>query len=337
MTGALRKAAQAAAIWAVALALLWLAWPGALALLQLWILVLAGLASNALQPAYRPFEGSRTAEDRGTAVQILWTVYGAQVLAIAELAWRRPALALDELALLSILAMAGGVALRTWAVATLGRWFTWNVQVQPGQRLVTTGVYAWLRHPSYTGALITFTMGCVLLRSWAAAMVALIALPLAFARRIRHEKKVMMDAFPEYAAYRERTGALLPWLPGRHATGRAASPWRCRRVISIFPSTRAGKPGSSEGGNVMKKMIMALAVALAMPAFAGEVRREAKETKHEVKKAAKEAKEEVKDAAKDVGDAVKDATHADRGAKKAARHVKRSGRHVKRDIRRHAD
>src|SRR5207253_2803440 len=48
-----------------------------------------------------------------------------------------------------------GWALRRWSVRTLGRWFTVTVTVEPDQRVVDTGPYRLLRHPSYTGMLVS--------------------------------------------------------------------------------------------------------------------------------------------------------------------------------------
>jgi protein-S-isoprenylcysteine O-methyltransferase len=171
-----------------------------------------GLVANVLQPAYSPFERQRTAEDRWTAVQILWTVYTVQIGAVVELCLRRAAPPLDALTWVSLGVMLGGLALRTWAVATLGRWFTWNVEVQPGQRLITSGPYRFVRHPSYTGALLTFLAACFLLHSYVAAAFAAIALPAAFLRRTHHEERLLREVFPEYREYATRTGALLPRL-----------------------------------------------------------------------------------------------------------------------------
>ena len=205
------KAARALAAWIVAAAVLAWVWPPALALPQLWMLAAVSVLANALQPAYSLFEGSRTAEDRGTAVQIVWTVYLTQIAALAELVLRRRvALPLDALTWLAFAVMLGGLALRTWAVLRLGRCFTWNVEVQPGQRLVQDGPYRLIRHLSYTGALVTFVASCVLLRSWIAAALAAAALPLAFRRRIGYEEALLAATFPEYRAYCARTGALFP-------------------------------------------------------------------------------------------------------------------------------
>ncbi len=211
MTGTFRKTLQAFAIWTLVLLTLATIWPPALHLPQLWMVVGISILANILQPAYRPFEGSRTAEDRGTAVQILWTVYLTQAGALLELVWRRRvALPLDLTAWAAFGAMIGGLALRTWAVVLLGPWFTWNVTVQTGQQLVSHGPYRLVRHPSYTGALITFVASCVLLRSWVVAVGAVCALTVAFARRIRYEEALLVKTLPGYQPYLSRTFKLIP-------------------------------------------------------------------------------------------------------------------------------
>jgi protein-S-isoprenylcysteine O-methyltransferase len=163
------------------------------------------------QPSYQPFESSRTPEDRGTGRQILWTVYVTQILAVTELVCRRRvSLPLNWVTLITAIMIAFGLILRIWAVVSLGRWFTWNVTVQPGQVLVTKGPYRIIRHPSYMGAWLVFVGSCMLLRSYVAALVASILLLLAFLRRIRHEESLMLATFPQYEAYKETTGSLIP-------------------------------------------------------------------------------------------------------------------------------
>src|SRR5215470_13374781 len=118
MTGMLRKALQALGIWALVLLVMAAIWPPALHLPQLWMVAGVSVLANILQPGYRPFEGSRTPEDRGTAAQILWTVYLTQAAALLELVWRRRvAIPLDLTTWAALAAMVGGLALRTWAVA----------------------------------------------------------------------------------------------------------------------------------------------------------------------------------------------------------------------------
>jgi protein-S-isoprenylcysteine O-methyltransferase len=211
VTGMLRKALQALGIWALVLLVMAAIWPPALYLPQLWMVASVSVLANILQPAYRPFEGSRTPEDRGTAAQILWTVYLTQAAALLELVWRRRvAIPLDLTTWAALASMVGGLALRTWAVGLLGPWFTWNVTVQTGQQLVTRGPYRFIRHPSYTGALIMFVASCVLLRSWVVAVLAVLALVLAFRRRIRYEEALLVKTLPGYQGYISRTYKLFP-------------------------------------------------------------------------------------------------------------------------------
>jgi protein-S-isoprenylcysteine O-methyltransferase Ste14 len=54
--------------------------------------------------------------------------------------------------------MIAGTVIRLWAVRALGPWFSREVQVTGNQQIVTSGPYHWVRHPSYTGALL-FSLG----------------------------------------------------------------------------------------------------------------------------------------------------------------------------------
>lgn len=212
MSAAARRLLQGLALAAVPVAFLAVAWPPALRLPQLWLAIAAGLLGNTLQPSYRPFGRARTAHDRGTAAQILWTVYGVQAATVVELVVRRPALTMDTAAWTALAVMVLGLGVRTWAVATLGRWFTWHVDVRPGQRVVEAGPYRFVRHPGYLGALLTYVAVCLLFHSWIAAALALVALPAAFLRRIRYEEALLRRSLPGYEAYAGRTAALLPFI-----------------------------------------------------------------------------------------------------------------------------
>ena len=107
--------------------------------------------------------------------------------------------------------VAGGV-LRLWPVFVLGRRFSGLVAIQPGHRLVTTGIYGRIRHPSYLGLLVTALGWVLAFRSGAGLpLVALLIPPLL--ARIRAEEALLRSRFGgEYAAYRGRTSRLVPGL-----------------------------------------------------------------------------------------------------------------------------
>jgi protein-S-isoprenylcysteine O-methyltransferase Ste14 len=104
--------------------------------------------------------------------------------------------------------MVAGIALRQWAVAVLGRFFTIEVRVQPRQTVVERGPYRWVRHPSYTGMIVTFLGLGLALGSWA-SLALLAVLPTAgLVYRIHFEERALLDALGEpyrrFAASRPR-------------------------------------------------------------------------------------------------------------------------------------
>ncbi len=107
--------------------------------------------------------------------------------------------------------LAAGVALRTWAILTLGRLFKFVVVIQDGHRVVTSGPYRLLRHPSYTGGLLAFLGAGIALDSWL-SVLALVLLPLlAVLVRIHAEEAELATALgQEYRAYASRTRRLVP-------------------------------------------------------------------------------------------------------------------------------
>jgi len=179
-----------------------------------WILIGVGVIATVYQPSYTPTEGSRTTADRGTARQILWTIYLCNFAALMEavLVDYPASLRLDAAALIGLALMLVGLGLRSWAVVTLGRWFTWNVRLQEGQEVIQHGPYRLVRHPSYTGALLTYLFLPLFLHSWWSLGLAAVLLPLAFLRRIKHEEQLLCESLAGYADYREKSAALIPWI-----------------------------------------------------------------------------------------------------------------------------
>ena len=105
----------------------------------------------------------------------------------------------------------GGLGLRWWAIITLGRFFTTDVAVHAGHRVVTTGPYRFARHPSYTGLLTVFAGMGVFFGTWLSVLVMVVPITLAVLHRIRHEEAVLAGALgDEYAAYCARTKRLIP-------------------------------------------------------------------------------------------------------------------------------
>ena len=118
----------------------------------------------------------------------------------------------DAIRWLGVALFAAGGALRLWPVFVLGNRFSGLVAIQPGHRLVTSGVYGVIRHPSYLGLLISSLGWGLAFRSGIGVLLAAMLVPPLLAR-IGAEERLLRSQFgAEYDAYRARTSRLMPGL-----------------------------------------------------------------------------------------------------------------------------
>jgi len=104
--------------------------------------------------------------------------------------------------------VAAGIGLRAWSIVTLGRFFQYQIKVQPGHQVVTGGPYRYVRHPSYTG--IAMVLAGIALASgdvWSLLAVAVLG-GAGLAVRIRAEERQLTQAlggeYERFAAGRKR-------------------------------------------------------------------------------------------------------------------------------------
>jgi protein-S-isoprenylcysteine O-methyltransferase Ste14 len=104
--------------------------------------------------------------------------------------------------------MWAGIVIRQWAVTLLGRFFTVDVRVQSGQAVVDRGPYRWVRHPSYSGMIITFVGMGLALGNWVSLAVLLVVPTAGLIVRIHIEERALYEALGEpyrrFAAGRRR-------------------------------------------------------------------------------------------------------------------------------------
>lgn len=87
-----------------------------------------------------------------------------------------------------------------------------TVEVQQGQKVIDTGLYAFVRHPMYFATVLLFwAMPLVLGSFWGFAVF--LPYPLLLVRRIQNEEAVLCDGLPGYRSYTSRVRwRLLPFL-----------------------------------------------------------------------------------------------------------------------------
>ena len=159
-----------------------------------------------------------TAEDQGTRRLIVVTTAVTFVLGsyLARELRHNGAFSLSQggmrAALVAGLAIFwAGLLFRVWSISVLGEAFRTTVEVDAGQRLVESGPYRFVRHPSYTGVIAMTTGFGILTGTWPAFLIAIICPTIVILRRIRVEERVLADTFGEsYRAYAQRTWRLLP-------------------------------------------------------------------------------------------------------------------------------
>lgn len=179
--------------------------------------LIAGLLWAAAEVAMGFFRrargGAAQGRDRGSMALIYATIALSLSAGMALAFWRQVPIPLSTPLLLWIALglLVAGVLLRVTAVVALGRLFTMNVAIQADHRLVRTGLYRRLRHPSYTGALIGILAIGLSFGDFLALAVAVLPITAAMLYRIRVEEEAMVDAFgEEYLAYRRDSWRLLP-------------------------------------------------------------------------------------------------------------------------------
>jgi protein-S-isoprenylcysteine O-methyltransferase Ste14 len=105
-----------------------------------------------------------------------------------------------------------GLLFAVWARRHLGKNWSQAVTLKEGHELITTGPYALVRHPIYTGFLLGFVGCAVALGEWR----GLLAVALVFGalwRKLRLEETWMRAQFGEsYKAYSRRVAALVPYV-----------------------------------------------------------------------------------------------------------------------------
>jgi protein-S-isoprenylcysteine O-methyltransferase len=106
-----------------------------------------------------------------------------------------------------------GLGLRWWAILYLGRFFTVNVAIAADHRVVDSGPYRYIRHPSCTGALMAFLGLSLCLLNALSILIIMVPIWWAFWNRMGIEEAVLAEYLgPDYRDYVRRTKRLIPFV-----------------------------------------------------------------------------------------------------------------------------
>lgn len=104
-----------------------------------------------------------------------------------------------------------GIVIRVGAVLSLKRNFTLDVQTKNSQQLIKTGLYKYIRHPAYTGSILSLLGISLAFKNIYATIFVFISCMICYHIRIRIKEKVLLNHFKEeYCNYKRHTKKLFP-------------------------------------------------------------------------------------------------------------------------------
>jgi protein-S-isoprenylcysteine O-methyltransferase Ste14 len=106
-----------------------------------------------------------------------------------------------------------GFTIRIYSILTLKQYFTYSVAKVENHKIISTGLYKFIRHPGYLGQLIIFMGISISISNWLSILLMMIPATLGYLYRIKVEEKFMTDQFGEdYKNYQHRTKRIIPML-----------------------------------------------------------------------------------------------------------------------------
>ena len=145
------------------------------------------------------------------AFACLWIIPGVYALFRFPRALEHPLL--PAIAYLGIATLCGALWLFYRSHRDLGQNWSISLQIRNEHRLVTSGVYRFIRHPMYSSFFLLAFAQFLLLPNWFAGASGLVGVGLLYAFRIRQEERMMLNRFgADYRDYMVRTKRLVPWV-----------------------------------------------------------------------------------------------------------------------------
>lgn len=103
-----------------------------------------------------------------------------------------------------------GIAFAWWARIAMGRLWSGNIARKDGHRVIDNGPFALVRHPIYTGIILS-SLAVAVIDATALAFIGVVLIAAGFGLKARVEERFLESALPDYADYRRRVPMLAPF------------------------------------------------------------------------------------------------------------------------------
>jgi protein-S-isoprenylcysteine O-methyltransferase Ste14 len=102
---------------------------------------------------------------------------------------------------LGAILVGAGAGMVTWGVRALGPSLTPGIEPLPTGQLITTGPYAHVRHPIYTGVVLFLTGYALSWSNWTMAVLVALLTRTYFGAKAKAEENWLVQRFPDYPNY----------------------------------------------------------------------------------------------------------------------------------------
>lgn len=153
--------------------------------------------------------------DKFTALAILSGSVFSQIISVLEWSILRKnnhIFDFDILTVTGILFISTGTLFRIISIKKLDKHFSTIIKVQKYQKIITTGIYGIIRHPSYSAAYLAIIGSCVFIHAYFSIFITAIIMFFIYRRRIKVEEKLLIKKFGNiYKKYQKKTFAFIPF------------------------------------------------------------------------------------------------------------------------------
>lgn len=178
---------------------------------MLFAAFLAFVSAERLWATRASRHAERGQKQQAWSLPVFYVLHIAILVSVAtEYFWMRRTLVLWVTGLGMVL-FGASLLLRSWAIHTLGKFWSLHVEIREQHRLIRDGPYRYVRHPAYVAIIMEF-IGIPLVGNCYYSLIPVFALFFPFlAVRILYEERALVAKFGEdYLAYRKQAGVLWP-------------------------------------------------------------------------------------------------------------------------------
>jgi hypothetical protein len=179
-----------------------------------WVCIIWIFSEVLINSRLRSNQADKQAADKNSLL-IIWSQIIVSIIISIFVSANTDFSIADEnwFSLFGLAIMLFGIGFRLLAIKQLGHFFTVDVTIRENHQLLQTGFYKYLRHPSYTGSLLTFLGFGITLNNWLSLVIAFLPTVITMLYRIRIEEKVLTEEFGKsYLVYCSKTKRLIPFM-----------------------------------------------------------------------------------------------------------------------------